>query len=78
MFVIQYTLTLLTIVLIPLMLWLGKKRSMQKTTYVVFSILLTANLVAWILSDYFAAYLYLTIISLLSMFLVKRSENKQL
>lgn len=71
-FIIQYTLTILTIVLIPLMLWLGKKRNLCTVTLLVFAALALANFAMWLLSGRFAAYLYLAIIAACSLFLIKK------
>lgn len=69
-FVLQYALTLLTIVLIPLMLWAGKSRDIRKLTYMVFSLLVVADIAAYLLLGKSTAYMYLAIITALSMILV--------
>ena len=71
-FIIQYALTILTIILIPLMLWLGKKRDLRTVTLIVFAVLALSNFVMWLISGRFAAYLYLAIIAVCSLFLVKK------
>ena len=71
-FIIQYALTILTIILIPLMLWLGKKRDLRTITLIVFAVLALSNFVMWLISGRFAAYLYLAIIAVCSLFLVKK------
>ena len=71
-FIIQYALTILTIILIPLMLWLGKKRDLRTVTLIVFAVLALSNFVMWLISGRFAAYLYLAIIAVCSLVLVKK------
>ena len=73
-FTLQYALTIGTIVLIPLLLWLGKKRNIRLLTYGVFAVLLIANLAAYFLLGRFPSYLYLAIITFLSFFLVKKKN----
>lgn len=72
MFLLQYTLTILTIVLIPLMLRLGKNRQIAKLTYLVFAILVACDVAAYFLAEQIPAYVYLAIITVLSSFFVKR------
>ncbi|MBQ9237429.1 MAG: hypothetical protein IJ183_05930 [Prevotella sp.] len=71
-YLIQYALTILTIVLIPLLLWLGKERSMARATYATFLLLIIADLATYFLLGQVTSYLYLAVITFLSLFLVKR------
>lgn len=72
---LQYALTILTIVMIPLMLWSGKKHDVRKITYVLFALLIVADIAAYFLLDKFASYMYLAIITALSMFLIKKNDT---
>lgn len=74
-FIFQYALTLSTIVLIPLLLWMGKKRDMRMLTYVVFALLIVADITAYFLLGEYAAYFYLAAITAISLLFVK--GNKQ-
>ena len=81
-FHLQYTLTIATIVLIPLLLWLGKdgtpkpvsKKALVIITRVIFIALIIADLVAYFLLGHIPSYLYLAIITLLSLVLVRKSS----
>ena len=73
-FLIQYILTIATIVLIPLLLWCGKKRNISKLTYVVFVILIIADMMAYLFLDRLPSYVYLAVITFISLFFVKRKS----
>lgn len=73
-FLIQYILTIATIVLIPLLLWYGKRRNISKLTYFLFAILIIADVAAYLLLDSFPSYVYLAVITFISLFFVKRAS----
>ena len=73
-FIFQYILTLSTIVLIPLLLWMGKKRDMRKITYAVFVMLIVADIAAYFLLGEFAANFYLAAITVISLLFVKKEK----
>lgn len=73
-FVLQYILTLATIVLIPLLLWIGKKRDIHKITYAVFALLIVADIIAYFMLGEYAAYFYLAAITAISLLFVKKEH----
>ena len=50
----------------------GKKRDLRTVTLIVFAVLALSTFVMWLISGRFAAYLYLAIIAVCSLFLVKK------
>ena len=74
-FILQYTLTLATIVLIPLLLWMGKKRDMRKITYAVFALLIVADIAAYFLLGELATYFYLAAITAISLLFVTKDKQ---
>lgn len=81
-FLTQYTITIVTIVLIPILLWLGKddtpkpvsKKALGIATRVIFLILIIFDLVAYFSLGHFPSYLYLAIITILSLALVRKNS----
>jgi hypothetical protein len=73
-FLIQYILTIATIILIPLLLWYGKQRNISKLTYLAFAILIITDVVAYLMLDRFPSYVYLAVITFISLFFVKRAS----
>lgn len=77
-FIFQYILTLSTIVLIPLLLWMGKKRDMRMITYAIFALLIAADIAGYFLLGRFAAYFYLAVITAIStLFVRKKHQNEE-
>ena len=74
-FILQYTLTLATIVLIPLLLWMGKKRDMRKITYAVFTLLIVADIALYFLLGELATYFYLAAITAISLHFVTKDKQ---
>ena len=74
-FIFQYILTLSTIVLIPLLLWMGKKRDMRKITYAVFVMLIVADIAAYFLLGELATYFYLAAITAISLLFVRKDKQ---
>ena len=74
-FILQYTLTLATIVLIPLLLWMGKKRDMRKITYAVFTLLIVADIALYFLLGELATYFYLAAITAISLLFVTKDKQ---
>ena len=77
-FIFQYILTLSTIVLIPLLLWMGKKRDMRMITYVIFALFIVADIAGYFMLGRFAAYFYLAVITAIStLFVRKKHQNEE-
>lgn len=74
-FILQYTLTLATIVLIPLLLWMSKRRDMRKITYAVFALLIVADIAAYFLLGELATYFYLAAITAISLLFVTKDKQ---
>lgn len=74
-FILQYALTLATIVLIPLLLWMGKKRDMRKITYAVFALLIVADIAAYFLLGELVTYFYLAAITAISLLFVTKDKQ---
>ena len=74
-FIFQYILTLSTIVLIPLLLWMGKKRDMRMITYVIFALFIVADIAAYFLLGELATYFYLAAITAISLLFVRKDKQ---
>ena len=74
-FVIQYSLVILTIVLIPLLLRIGKSKDIAPLTYSVFGLLVVADVCAYYFVAELPSYVYLAVITVLASCLVKRKKQ---
>ena len=74
-FYIQYALTILTIALIPTLLWWGKNHNAARYTYITFATLIVADVTAYFAMTQHPSYIYLAVITALAILLVKRRKT---